>query len=242
MLYWSIFLVTRKGPEWSCRLITLIHGAVVTYFAIKDIVINKQSFDLEHNIPLSDYQKYYLSITFSYFLFDLSWIHLFGSETFVIYLHHITSICFLFNAIWTNTGGPGISWGLAGLEFTNPYLQMRWFLRTHGYNHTPIHTANEVWFVFSFILIRSVGGTILLYFVEIHPDIGIFTKICVFMLYIVSWLLIGQIFMFIKKKYWYKLRGIRLTASRLSMFPYAVNRTRIINLPPIEEDGRDNSE
>lgn len=180
--------------------------------------MNEQNLDLTCNTPLTDFQFYFLSVTLSYFLYDLLWINLFGAEPLTIYLHHICSILLLFKVLTSNTGGPGVSYGLFGLEFTNPYLQTRWFLRTHGYQNKRIHKAVEMWFMFTFIVIRVIGGTLLLYFVEIHPNMDIILKIAFIGIYVVSWLLVIQILQFFKRKYIEE--SPLLSGSVLSLLPY----------------------
>ncbi|KAL0269415.1 UNVERIFIED_CONTAM: hypothetical protein PYX00_007159 [Menopon gallinae] len=224
LIYYALKFVARKEPEYRCRCITLIHGVLTTCFTMTDIISTKQNFDLNLKIPLTDFQFYFLSITLSYFIYDLIWINLIGAEPIAIHLHHICSILLLSKVMTSDTGGPGVSYGLFGLEFTNPYLQLRWFLRTHGYHNRPIHIVVELWFMFTFVFIRSVGGTLLLYFVEVHPEVDIFLKIAFIGIYIVSWLLVVQVIQFYKKKYMnlYPL----LSGSVLSIFPY---RRRIRN-------------
>lgn len=87
------------------------------------------------------------------------------------------------------------------LELTNPLLQLRWFLRTAGYNNTPIHTAVELLFVVLFLVMRLVFGSVLTYTSLTSSKVKVDIKICITFLYLVSLAFIFYIFQFIKKKY-----------------------------------------
>lgn len=91
--------------------------------------------------------------------------------------------------------------GIFSLELTNPLLQLRWFLRTAGYNNTPIHTAVELLFVVSFLVMRLVVGTVLTYTCFSSSKVKADVKFCITFLYLVSLAFIFYIFQFIKKKY-----------------------------------------
>lgn len=193
-------ILLRQSEEWNCRILTFFHGSIVSYSAIRDIIANGEHMHF-HNYPLSEEQQLYLSFMLSYFLFDLSWIRLFGNESWVIYFHHISSILIITKIISTKFGGLIVPFGVAGLEMTNPYLQMRWFLRTYGYLNTPIHTIVELWLFFAFFFLRVIIGSILLYYTQLNAKVDIYMKLLFTCIYLVSLILAWDIYRYFHKRY-----------------------------------------
>ena len=200
--YFFLVILSKQSEEWACRLLTFIHGCVVSLSAIWDLIVNREDMALQ-NVPLTNEQKGYLSFSLSYFSFDYLWILLFGNDIWVIHVHHIVGILIITKVMMYDFGGIGVSIVIIGLECTNPYLQARWFLRTYGYNHKPIHTFCELWFFFMFFMIRMIGGTIFLFYTWNFAD-DLIIKVLITCIYVISVILAWDISKYIKKKYWDK--------------------------------------
>ncbi|KFW71623.1 Transmembrane protein 136, partial [Pygoscelis adeliae] len=74
--YWN----KHRSYEWSCRLVTLVHGVIVTclsgYVALLD-----GPWPLTHaGSPNTSLQIHVLSLTLGYFIFDLGWCLYFQTE------------------------------------------------------------------------------------------------------------------------------------------------------------------
>ncbi|KFQ74806.1 Transmembrane protein 136, partial [Phoenicopterus ruber ruber] len=74
--YWN----KHRSYEWSCRLVTLLHGVIVTclsgYVALLD-----GPWPLTHaGSPNTSLQIHVLSLTLGYFIFDLGWCLYFQTE------------------------------------------------------------------------------------------------------------------------------------------------------------------
>ncbi|KFV80832.1 Transmembrane protein 136, partial [Struthio camelus australis] len=70
----------HRSYEWSCRLVTLLHGVIVTclsgYVALLD-----GPWPLTHaGSPNTPLQIHVLSLTLGYFIFDLGWCLYFQTE------------------------------------------------------------------------------------------------------------------------------------------------------------------
>ncbi|KGL77625.1 Transmembrane protein 136, partial [Tinamus guttatus] len=70
----------QRSYEWSCRLVTLLHGVIVTclsgYSALFD-----GPWPLTHaGSPNTSLQTHVLSLTLGYFIFDLGWCLYFQTE------------------------------------------------------------------------------------------------------------------------------------------------------------------
>ncbi|KAK6621472.1 hypothetical protein RUM44_001279 [Polyplax serrata] len=198
--YLLLFVFSRQSEEWTCRILTLFHGSIVSYSAIRDITAcwNETSFQ---DTPLSDIQKGYLSFMLSYFLFDIAWMQLYGNETWVMSAHHISAILITTKVFLSDFGGLGVSFSVACLELTNPFLQMRWFLRTHGYQSRPIFTVVETIFFCLFFIIRVFGGSIFYYYVIFHAHVDFIMKILATCIYLVSLGLVYDCYKYVRRKY-----------------------------------------
>lgn len=91
--------------------------------------------------------------------------------------------------------------GLGTMEASNPFLQLRWFLRTAGYNNTPIHTFVECFFIFIFLMMRLGIGSRITYYILKSSDVSWDIKLCTLSLFIISLGFVYYIFTFLKKKY-----------------------------------------
>ncbi|KFV39411.1 Transmembrane protein 136, partial [Tyto alba] len=74
--YWN----KHRSHEWSCRLVTLLHGVIVTclsgYVALLD-----GPWPLTHTgSPNTSLQIHVLSLSLGYFIFDLGWCLYFQTE------------------------------------------------------------------------------------------------------------------------------------------------------------------
>ena len=86
----------------------------------------------------------------------------FSSGT-VMLLHHMLSIAGLTTCVALNWWGTEMVTTIFGAEFTNPLLQLRWFLRETGNYHTFLGDCVDFAFMFLFGFFRIFLGTMLLY-------------------------------------------------------------------------------
>ncbi|KFP23994.1 Transmembrane protein 136, partial [Colius striatus] len=82
--YWN----KHRSHEWSCRLVTLLHGVIVTclsgYVALVD-----GPWPLTHaGSPNTSLQIHVLSLTLGYFIFDLGWCLYFQTEGKMLKKYH----------------------------------------------------------------------------------------------------------------------------------------------------------
>lgn len=115
--------------------------------------------------------------------------------------HHAVSIIAIGRILMKGVSGTEAVAGVGGLEFTNPVLQLRWFLRSTGYKDTLIFFAVEVAFMIMFFIMRIMLGTYLLGSVLFNPQPDIEAKIYATAFYIISWVFMIHIFQYFKNKY-----------------------------------------
>ena len=78
-------------------------------------------------------------------------------------LHHMLSIAGLTTCIVLNWWGTEMVATIFGAEFTNPLLQLRWFLRETGNYHTILGDFVDLAFMLLFGFFRIFLGSMLLY-------------------------------------------------------------------------------
>lgn len=94
-----------------------------------------------------------LSHSFGYFFFDLLYCFLNG-ESWIMKFHHIVTVTGLMYYSFKFSQQFVIVYALGLTEFTNPLLQVRWYLKYHGMRDTLIFKIVERTFIFLFFYIR----------------------------------------------------------------------------------------
>ncbi|XP_054263001.1 TLC domain-containing protein 5-like [Macrosteles quadrilineatus] len=192
--------VFKQMAEVCCRIVTLVHAVVAVvlsalcYWQGPD----PYSYPGEPNTLLQDVT---LTVSLGYFWFDLGWCLIHQTEPAIMLLHHLASLVSIGMVLLGRTSGGEAVAGILSLEVTNPLLQIRWFLRTAGYNKSLIHTLVEILFVISFVVVRLGIGSYLTYCVVFNGKPKIAVKCCCFSLYLISLAFVFYIVKFIKKKY-----------------------------------------
>lgn len=199
-LYCAIVNKYNPGEEFTSRVVAALHALVAIFLAFICIYQGPDPLDSpgEENTVL---QVLTMAVSLGYFVYDLWWCLKNQTEPAIILVHHIASIMAIYIVMVCGKSGAEAVGGLFSLEFTNPILQARWFLRTYGYNGTPLHTMVEVIFITLFLIMRLGYGTKLTYAVVTCENVMILLKICTLLLYIISLVFIYFIGQFVFKKY-----------------------------------------
>lgn len=121
-------------------------------------------------------QKFTLSNSLGYFIFDMVWCLYYQTEGMTMIIHHFVSLMALIVLLVKGVSATeGIS-GIGGMEITNPLLQIRWFLRTTGKKETWYYTVVEVLFMLLFFFVRVFYGFFLIKRVVLHPKPDLLIK------------------------------------------------------------------
>uniref|UniRef100_A0A8C4QIF2 TLC domain containing 5a n=1 Tax=Eptatretus burgeri TaxID=7764 RepID=A0A8C4QIF2_EPTBU len=186
------------GPEWSCRIVTLIHGLMVIVLASSITPFS----DFIPGSPNSREQEMLFAFSLGYFAFDTAWCFSFGWPSFVMFSHHLLSIVALLLPLLLGRSGAETVAALLGTEITNPLLQFRWFLRQAGcYEGTRLGKANDLIFTYLFCIIRLVVGGVLLIRTASSPHPPVVIKVVGSFVYVVSGVFALQIVRFAVRKY-----------------------------------------
>lgn len=90
-----------------------------------------------------------------YFVFDLIWCFKYG-ETPVMIFHHILTVTGLFYYSFKLSKQFYIVYSLGLTEITNPFLQLRWFLKHHGMREGLLFRIVETVLIIMFFIVRAV--------------------------------------------------------------------------------------
>ncbi|CAH1241724.1 DHCR24 [Branchiostoma lanceolatum] len=171
---------SRCSAEWNCRLVTAAHGVLITCLSYKNGFIDNRWPFTDPGLPNTEYEVQIIMLCLGYFMFDFSWCVYNGTEGIVMLTHHSASIFGLAAAWCVYNGTEGIVmltrhsasiFGLAaalilgvsgtdvigvifGAELTNPFLQLRWFLKETGRYHTLLAEINDFLFISLFTGVR----------------------------------------------------------------------------------------
>ncbi|KAM6190965.1 TLC domain-containing protein 5-like isoform 1-T2 [Sarcoramphus papa] len=194
--YWN----KHHSYEWSCRLVTLLHGVIVTclsgYVALLD-----GPWPLTHaGSPNTSLQIRVLSLTLGYFIFDLGWCLYFQTEGNLMLFHHTLSICGMIMVLGLGKSATEVNAVVFVSEITNPLLQTRWFLRKMGCYHTFLGEVVDFFFVFLFLVLRIGGGALIMYAMVTSPDPSWLLKAGGLAMYVVSLGFMVEISCFVRRK------------------------------------------
>ncbi|XP_066566376.1 TLC domain-containing protein 5 isoform X2 [Amia ocellicauda] len=193
-------LNARRGYEWSCRLVTLLHGIlIVCLTAYIGFIEGPWPFTSpgSENTPL---QVQAMVLSLGYFIFDMCWCIYFQTEGGVMLAHHTFSILGILLALWLGESGPEVSAVLFGSEITNPLLQARWFLRKTGRYDSLAGDVVDLLFVLLFAGVRIGVGACMLGCELASPRPRLVIKVGGVAMYVLSWIFMVDIGRFAYRK------------------------------------------
>ncbi|XP_044295422.1 TLC domain-containing protein 5-like [Varanus komodoensis] len=191
----------HRTPEWSCRLVTLMHGLLVTFFS-GYIALIDGPWPLTHaGYPNTAAQVWLMSLSLGYFIFDFCWCLHFKTENELMLSHHLLSICGMVLVLAMGTSATEVNAVVFVSEITNPLLQVRWFLREVGRYHSLVGDVVDSLFVALFLGLRIVGGVWIVHSVMTSPRTIWMLKGGVLAMYAVSLGFMLHICSFVKRKW-----------------------------------------
>ncbi|XP_033641280.1 TLC domain-containing protein 5-like [Asterias rubens] len=195
----------HRSYEWNCRFVTLIHAVTIVVLSyVFGIYYNPWPFT--HPGGKSSFHEICtMVVCLGYFLYDICWCVWFfnaqDSEAVIMLVHHLITIIGILAALIYGHSGTEVGATIFGAELSNPFLQIRWFMRESGLKETIPYEINDLLFVLSFTICRIVIGTYFMYCELTHPLPALFFKFGALALYLVSWLLMYNIAIFVYRKY-----------------------------------------
>lgn len=205
--YFILHALNRKrSAEWNCRLITTAHAIIASGLCFTSAIITGPwpfSYLGEANTSLHNVA---MVISLGYFIFDFSWCVAMKTEGPVMLAHHVVSIFSLVYSLYQGRFGSELTAVMAGSEFTNPLLQLRWFMRETGYYRGRRALLVDGLFMVLFIGSRLGAGSVFHFVCQTSPKIDLVTKAGGQAFYIISVVFALQILFSFYRKY---LKGKR---------------------------------
>ena len=153
---------TTITKEAGSRLLALLHS--FTICRLIEIFIlwpqqQQQPFAFaEFGQPSTEIQNAVLVFSISYFVFETAYCVFSRTEDAVMMLHHVVSVSALGWSYHSGRSGYEVCLLIWCAEFTNPFLQLRVFLRSRGMHASVVGVLNEGVFVVLFVLMRGFFG------------------------------------------------------------------------------------
>ncbi|XP_066299621.1 TLC domain-containing protein 5-like [Branchiostoma lanceolatum] len=192
---------SRCSAEWNCRLVTAAHGVLITCLSYKNGFIDNRWPFTDPGLPNTEYEVQIIMLCLGYFMFDFSWCVYNGTEGIVMLTHHSASIFGLAAALLLGVSGTDVIGVIFGAELTNPFLQLRWFLKETGRYHTLLAEINDFLFISLFTGVRIGVGGYFCYTEWTNERPLLLFKVGGTALYTVSWVFMLQIGRFAVRKY-----------------------------------------
>ncbi|XP_057302506.1 TLC domain-containing protein 5-like [Hydractinia symbiolongicarpus] len=202
---WTLFYYVLKrynhmrSSEWNSRIVALMHALLITKMVETCFFIGPWPYDsMGEANTLTQYVT--MSISAGYFLFEIAWCVVMQTEGFVMLLHHFISLTGLISSLYIDKCGSEVSAVIWGSELTNPFLQIRWFLRETKQYQTIFAYINDWLFFLTFAVVRVGIGATLGYAMYFSVGTPIIVKIGGYLFYLIGLVWMYQIFKFAQKR------------------------------------------
>lgn len=222
-LLWTVFYFLvhafnySQTPEWNCRIVTLFHGILVTFLCFYSAVVSGPwPFDYiaQKNTP---FHNQIMIISLGYFLFDFFWCLYMGAETVVMKAHHAVSVLSFAYALYYNLCGSEITAVIGASEFTNPLVQLRWFVKQRGRLHGTLAVLLDFSLLCAFWGSRLIVGTAFHIKVQTNPDLHLFARLGGNAFYIISVVFGVGMLKYVVNRYFLKRRNHVEKSNRLTV-------------------------
>ena len=209
-LLWSVFYALlcrinyKKNHEWNCRIVAIIHALVLT--KIIDLicfVIGPWPFS-HFAEPNTILQNLALSVSAGYFIFDTIWCAFMQTEGILMIFHHVISLISLIGGLLHGNSASEITAVIWGSELTNPFLQIRWFLKQTKQYDSMFAKVNDLIFLFLFALVRVGLGSYLCLEVLLSHDTMWWIKFGGVGFHSISFIWMWQIIQFARRRFAFK--------------------------------------
>lgn len=196
-------LLRKKSPEYCSRIIAFLHGLITAFLGINQCFYVDIPF--YHPEWRTTYmQSFILALSAGYFIHDLVWCLQYDSKDKLIISHHIYCVIFLTRILYNGVSGAQTTCGLGAMEFTNPLLQARWFIRSEGLYPSVLFLSAETVFLIIYLIIRIVLGTYFMWIIISHPKNDYEFIMFSIIIYVISWMFFVNIVRYVLNKYFVK--------------------------------------
>lgn len=201
-IMYTIFrsLLPTKECEFSCRLVALLHGLTTAFLGINQcFYIDIPFYHPEWRTTYM--QSFILALSAGYFIHDFIWCLQYDRNDKLMLAHHIYSVVFLVRILFKGISGAQTTCGLGAMELTNPFLQVRWFMRNEGLYPTLLFLTTETVFLIVYFILRMLLGTYFTWVIITHPKNDYEFVIFTLIIYLISWMFLLNIVQYVLQKY-----------------------------------------
>ena len=190
----------RFNAEWISRVVAITHAlAIARSVEYTAFIDNTWPFDTM-GFTNSHHQNLALCLTAGYFIFEISWCLYMRTEGVLMLIHHAISITAMLISLWAGRSASEVLLTTWGSELTNPFLQVRWFLRETKNYETVFAFLNDVVFFLLFFVVRVLVGGVVAFHLYHAQETVFVMKVCGFSFYALSLLWMVQIYKFAEKR------------------------------------------
>ncbi|XP_014251267.1 transmembrane protein 136-like isoform X1 [Cimex lectularius] len=189
----------KYGGEFTTRIVAGIHGVACIILSCLALIYGPDPLD-GIGEPNTFLQSLTMVISLGFFVYDFVWCVKYQPEIKIILAHHFGGIVSLTFILCCGFSGAEAIAGLGSMEFTNPMVQARWFLRTFEKKDTILYQVVEYCFLVSFLTVRLGYGSCLFFAIMTSEKTLFMVKCCSLIMCGVSIALIYNILQFISKK------------------------------------------
>ena len=202
-LYYIVLHIFNKkcGAEWNSRIVAFSHAFILCriteWTLFSKYPLNGDKFGMENCIEVSNI----LIFSLSYFMFETCWCCYMQTEDLVMMVHHFVSLISIFGSYYIKNAGYELCYMLWAAEFTNPFLQIRWFLRSLELHVTICAKINELLFVILFIAFRLFFASYLVYLLFlVRHRVNSFLLVFAMLFHCVNIIFVFQVIQLVKRR------------------------------------------
>ncbi|XP_077967646.1 TLC domain-containing protein 5-like [Styela clava] len=190
---------STKCPEYSCRIITVIHAIIITVINCKLLFFSGTwPFDML-GLPNNPIEIDVISVSLGYFFYDFIWCLHYNTEGPIMLIHHMISIVTMSISLWMGVSGVEVLATIFGSEISTIFLDLRWFIKYHKMHDTTVGITNDILFVLLFVGFRIFLGGYLAY-CELLSPAPIIMKLGGSCMYLVNCVFLFQVLSFARYK------------------------------------------
>lgn len=153
-----IFISKDPAKVWDIhsRVNSLVHGVIQIILSFIFLLNYKSDLEFQN-------QKFVMKIvcvSTGYFVYDLALAIIYKKNDFNLTIHHITGFAGLFLSGMMANGEFYTMLGLFIAEITNPFMNIKYFLKFYNLRHTKLYELIDISYLISYIFFRGIIGTI----------------------------------------------------------------------------------
>ena len=204
LLLWSSFYFAlqyynKQSSEWNSRIVAMTHAFVICRCIEYCMFTGPWLFHSFGEMNTNP-QNVVIYLTTSYFLFEICWCLYMRTEGILMMLHHLISLSAMIGSLITQNSAAEVLLTTWGSEITNPFLQIRWFLRETDYYGSTYAYANDFMFIVLFFLVRVCLGSVVAWYLYYSTKTVFLMKVGGYSFYFLSLLWMYKVYGFAIKR------------------------------------------